>query len=65
MDTHDRKPETDKKPEEVSFDSDGPWANAWSMDPHRSSEFGDHGQMGPGKSKEPRRFSRGQAATSY
>lgn len=50
--------------EEPSFDTDGPWANAWCMDPETSSSKRGQMQMDQRKSKEAKRFSRRHSTSS-
>jgi hypothetical protein len=50
--------------ENPSFDTDGPWANAWCMDPETFASKGRQMQTDQRTSKETKRFSRHHSASS-
>ena len=57
-----KKDNASKKPknmsESPSFDSDGPWANAWCLQPYTFSINRNQGRMGPKKSAVSKMVSR-------
>jgi len=58
MDTYNNSQEPQKPSKTASFDSDGPWANAWHMDPQTFSYNENQVQVDPRKSDKPKQFSK-------
>jgi hypothetical protein len=58
MDTYNNSAEPQKTSETASFDSDGPWANAWAMDPQTFSYNENQVQVDSRESDKPKRFSK-------
>jgi hypothetical protein len=58
MEPYNNSAEPKKTSETASFDSDGPWANAWHMDPQMFSYNKNQVQMDPRKSDKPKKFSK-------
>ena len=58
MNTYDYSPKHQEAAETASFDSGGPWANAWHMDPQMFSYHENKARMEPRNSDKPKKFSK-------
>jgi hypothetical protein len=58
MDTNNTSTEPKKTSEIANFDSDGPWANAWHMDPQTFSYNENQVRIDPRKSDKPKKSSK-------
>lgn len=64
MTNNDDPTKSKKMSEPLSFEPDGPWANAWCLQPYTFSSNGDQGRKGSTRRTEARLFPRRSSPSS-